>query len=258
MADSVTQANNKAVRFRGRPQKEYTRMPLESGKGPDVISRNISELHTGKTFAKTKARYGKRKAHKQSIAIAMSKAREMPDAGHNPPKPEHSQEKPMADERAKYEGERPDTYQFSKIKSTDPTWKKVGKAIVSRFTPPPTQDTGADMIRRRALRGSVQEPGLGHKPIEGAGHNPPKPTHAYAGKHVPRHMRGRGLISAKAMAAMGEHLAGAAAPWHGKKYAAKGKPHGAKPDAAAAQPEHGQHKARQSKPPHGKRDAAQA
>src|SRR5215472_4559523 len=68
-------------------------MPLEAGKSQAVISRNISELHTGKTFAKTKKKFGAKKAHKQSIAIAMSKAREDgKTAGHNPPKPHHADE----------------------------------------------------------------------------------------------------------------------------------------------------------------------
>jgi hypothetical protein len=48
-------------------------MPLLSGK--KNIGKNISELHSGKTYAKTKAKYGKEKANKQAIAIAMKKAR---------------------------------------------------------------------------------------------------------------------------------------------------------------------------------------
>ena len=51
-------------------------MPLTSGTSNDVVSANISELHGGKTYARTKRRYGKKKAHKQAIAIALSKKRE--------------------------------------------------------------------------------------------------------------------------------------------------------------------------------------
>ena len=74
-----------------------------------------------------------------------------------------------------------------------------------------------------------------------AGHNPPKPTHAESptrkarGK-VPRHMRGRGLISGKAMAVMGAKMvaeAGHAEP--GQSPTGK---HGA---AAARQPKGHKH-----------------
>ena len=44
--------------------------------GADIVSSNISELHGGKTFARTKRKYGKKKAQKQAIAIALSKKRE--------------------------------------------------------------------------------------------------------------------------------------------------------------------------------------
>lgn len=49
-------------------------MPLLSGKSN--IGRNIRELHHGKTYAKTAAKFGAQRAHRQSIAIAMDKARE--------------------------------------------------------------------------------------------------------------------------------------------------------------------------------------
>lgn len=49
-------------------------MPLKSGKGRKTISANIKELHTGKTYAKTAAKFGKSKANKQAVAIAYSKA----------------------------------------------------------------------------------------------------------------------------------------------------------------------------------------
>ena len=49
-------------------------MPLQKGKSPKVVSGNIRELHTGKTFAKTEQKFGKAKADKQAVAIAMNKA----------------------------------------------------------------------------------------------------------------------------------------------------------------------------------------
>jgi hypothetical protein len=49
-------------------------MPLQKGKSPKVVSGNIRELHTGKTFAKTEAKFGKQKADKQAVAIAMNVA----------------------------------------------------------------------------------------------------------------------------------------------------------------------------------------
>lgn len=50
-------------------------MPLKPGSSQKTISSNISEFHTGKTYAKTKAKFGKAKADKQAIAVAMSTAR---------------------------------------------------------------------------------------------------------------------------------------------------------------------------------------
>lgn len=49
-------------------------MPLKKGSSKATVSGNISELHSGKTFASTKKKFGKAKANKQAIAIAMSKA----------------------------------------------------------------------------------------------------------------------------------------------------------------------------------------
>lgn len=65
-------------------------MPLTSGNSPGVVGQNIRELHTGGTYARTKDKFGKKKADKQAVAIALNKAREggpIPGAGHNPPKP---------------------------------------------------------------------------------------------------------------------------------------------------------------------------
>ena len=50
-------------------------MPLKPGKGKAVISKNIEELHTGQTYAATEKKFGKKKADKQAVAIALSTAR---------------------------------------------------------------------------------------------------------------------------------------------------------------------------------------
>ncbi len=57
---------------------EDTKMPLIPGKSPEAISKNIAELHGGKTFAHTSEKFGKDKANKQAVAIALSKARATP------------------------------------------------------------------------------------------------------------------------------------------------------------------------------------
>lgn len=49
-------------------------MPLLKGKSKAVIARNIAELHSGKTYAKTAAKFGANKANKQAVAIALSTA----------------------------------------------------------------------------------------------------------------------------------------------------------------------------------------
>lgn len=50
-------------------------MPLKKGSSPKTVSKNIRELHTGNTHAKTESKFGKNKADKQSVAIALSEAR---------------------------------------------------------------------------------------------------------------------------------------------------------------------------------------
>ena len=50
-------------------------MPLKRGSSRKTISSNIQELHTGKTYAKTRAKLGRAKADKQAVAIALSQAR---------------------------------------------------------------------------------------------------------------------------------------------------------------------------------------
>lgn len=50
-------------------------MPLKRGASKKTVSSNIRELHTGKTYARTEQKFGKAKADKQSVAIALSEAR---------------------------------------------------------------------------------------------------------------------------------------------------------------------------------------
>jgi hypothetical protein len=49
-------------------------MPLASGSSRAKISDNISELHDGNTFKKTKKKFGVKTANKQAVAIALTKA----------------------------------------------------------------------------------------------------------------------------------------------------------------------------------------
>lgn len=56
-------------------------MPLKKGSSRKTVSKNISELHTGKTYAHTAAKFGKDKANKQAVAIAMSQARKSKKRG---------------------------------------------------------------------------------------------------------------------------------------------------------------------------------
>jgi hypothetical protein len=50
-------------------------VPLKKGKSQKVISSNIKEFHTGKTYAHTKAKFGKAVANRQAVAAALSTAR---------------------------------------------------------------------------------------------------------------------------------------------------------------------------------------
>jgi hypothetical protein len=50
-------------------------MPLRPGRSRKTVSQNIRELHTGKTYARTKATKGKARADKQAVAIALNNAR---------------------------------------------------------------------------------------------------------------------------------------------------------------------------------------
>lgn len=51
-------------------------MPLTSGTSSKTIGKNIGELHRGETYRHTKERFGKERANKQAVAIALNKARE--------------------------------------------------------------------------------------------------------------------------------------------------------------------------------------
>jgi len=50
-------------------------MPMRKGKSRRVVSQNIREFHTGKTYARTKAKFGKETADRQAIAAALETRR---------------------------------------------------------------------------------------------------------------------------------------------------------------------------------------
>jgi hypothetical protein len=50
-------------------------MPLKKGKGKKIVSENIREFHTGKTYAHTQAKFGKKRADKQAVAAALNQQR---------------------------------------------------------------------------------------------------------------------------------------------------------------------------------------
>jgi hypothetical protein len=50
-------------------------MPLKHSAKKAVVSQNIKEFHTGKTFAATKAKFGKVKADKQAVPVALNTQR---------------------------------------------------------------------------------------------------------------------------------------------------------------------------------------
>lgn len=50
-------------------------MPLKPGSSRKTVSSNIRELHEGRTYERTLQEFGKRRADKQAVAIALSEAR---------------------------------------------------------------------------------------------------------------------------------------------------------------------------------------
>jgi hypothetical protein len=50
-------------------------MPLLHGSGKKIVSKNIQELHSGDTYSRTRKKFGKAKADKQAVAIALSESR---------------------------------------------------------------------------------------------------------------------------------------------------------------------------------------
>ena len=56
-------------------------MPLLKGSSSKVIAKNIREFHTGKTFAHTAAKFGKERADKQAVAVALNTARKKKAVG---------------------------------------------------------------------------------------------------------------------------------------------------------------------------------
>lgn len=50
-------------------------MPLKKGSSKKTVSSNIRELHTGETYKHTAKKFGKKKADKQAVAIALNQSR---------------------------------------------------------------------------------------------------------------------------------------------------------------------------------------
>lgn len=50
-------------------------MPLQRGTSRKTVARNIREFHGGRTYARTRRKYGKRAANRQAIAAALSEKR---------------------------------------------------------------------------------------------------------------------------------------------------------------------------------------
>jgi hypothetical protein len=49
-------------------------MPLIKGSSKITISKNIKEFHGGQTYAATAKKFGKTKADKQAVAVAINEA----------------------------------------------------------------------------------------------------------------------------------------------------------------------------------------
>ena len=50
-------------------------MPLKKSASKKAVSENIEEFHHGETYARTKAKFGKKRADKQAVAVALNAAR---------------------------------------------------------------------------------------------------------------------------------------------------------------------------------------
>lgn len=50
-------------------------MPLEKGSSKAATKRNFRDFGKGRTYSKTKRKFGKRRADKQRIAVVLSNAR---------------------------------------------------------------------------------------------------------------------------------------------------------------------------------------
>jgi hypothetical protein len=50
-------------------------MPIQPGHSQKTISHNIEELHEGPQYARTKKKFGAKKANAQAVAIALSESR---------------------------------------------------------------------------------------------------------------------------------------------------------------------------------------
>jgi hypothetical protein len=62
-------------------------MPLIQGKGH--VSENIREFHKGPTFAHTEEKFGKERADKQTVAVALHSADKSKDGKHGSPAEDH-------------------------------------------------------------------------------------------------------------------------------------------------------------------------
>jgi hypothetical protein len=56
-------------------------MPLKHGTSKKTVSENIKEFHGGKTYAHTKAKFGKKRADKQAVAAALNEKRKSSKRG---------------------------------------------------------------------------------------------------------------------------------------------------------------------------------
>jgi len=53
-------------------------MPLKKGRSRKTVSSNISELHKGPQYRRTKRKFGKAVADKQAVAVALDTSRKTP------------------------------------------------------------------------------------------------------------------------------------------------------------------------------------